>query len=736
VPGRSDTVEARRTRPSSGPGRAVLTRPRHVPAAVTRAARHEITVVMLLLVALEAVVLGSYFSGTVTAPWDFLGSYNAEAFAWWHDGSFFSPPQWMPYVWGGYPAAASVQNSAFYLPVGLVSGLVPYTIHAATALQALHVGLGALGMYVLVRRHGLGRAESSLGLVAYFFAVGFFSNAQHVDIVRAFAWAPWVLVCLSPRWAWRSWWGVPAAALILWQAAVSSYPGALVQLLYGAVGWVVAQQLVTHAPLRRYLLPAAAAGGTALLLTVLKYLPFILIRGFEGSGKASTDTFSVGIFNTLFFAYDVDGLPNDLSMRSFFLVAPVVPLALLAAPRVSRLVAPAATLVVTALVIGLPVWPWDGLVDLLPGMGLSRFQMADSRVGLTVGAVALACVGLRRLRTEAPLPRGAVVAVVTVPVVALVLGTAAGLAPEDWSVAWVLLAAVTAVIVAAGRELPAAARGAVGSLTCVALVGLAAVSGTSWAFNESRTWRTPRAEVERLQWGATSGELVLQRAGVTSTDARPARDPLPDPAEIPPLSQFLNYTYYSGALGVGGYVNLAGAQSFEAMQHPLVDPGPIGTDARTFWQAPGIVVQSTDVVPPAAEVQRCVDSGICGAALTAKPTGYAAGSWSYRVDVDAPLTVSFNEAWYPGFRLTACDVAGGTCEDVAVHVGDGGQTVAALVPGTWDLTLQYDTPGDRAGWAAFALGAAVVVLYPAGWGAARLVRRRRAARAERPAHHG
>ena len=100
----------------------------------------------VVIAVLQALVFGGYYSGAMTAPWDFLGAYNAEAFAWWRDGSFFNPSQWMPYQWGGYPTAASLQNSGWYLPVGVVAWLVPFTIHAASALQAFHVAWGALGV--------------------------------------------------------------------------------------------------------------------------------------------------------------------------------------------------------------------------------------------------------------------------------------------------------------------------------------------------------------------------------------------------------------------------------------------------------------------------------------------------------------------------------------------------------------------------------------------------------------
>src|SRR5665647_3658549 len=110
-----------------------------------------------------------------------MGSYNTDAYAWWTEGSFFHPAEWISHAWGGYPAAASIQNSAWYLPVGLVALFPPFTIHASAALAALHYEFGALGVYGLGRAFRLGRIPSTFGLVAYFFVSGFYAQAEHVD---------------------------------------------------------------------------------------------------------------------------------------------------------------------------------------------------------------------------------------------------------------------------------------------------------------------------------------------------------------------------------------------------------------------------------------------------------------------------------------------------------------------------------------------------------------------------
>src|SRR5690606_18757195 len=104
-----------------------------------RGTAREWWLVAALLLAQQVVFFAGYWTGAVTPPWDFYGSYTGEAFAWWADGSFFDPPAWMPYQWGGYAAAASVQNSAWYLPVGATELVGGPTIRVAAVLSALHV---------------------------------------------------------------------------------------------------------------------------------------------------------------------------------------------------------------------------------------------------------------------------------------------------------------------------------------------------------------------------------------------------------------------------------------------------------------------------------------------------------------------------------------------------------------------------------------------------------------------
>lgn len=674
-----------------------------------------------VIVVLQAFLFWEYYSGVMAPPWDFFGAYNAEAFAWWRDGSFFEPTQWMPYQWGGYPAGASLQNSAWYLPVGIAESLAPFTIHAASALQALHVGLGAFGLYWLARTWGQGRAPALFGLVAYFFAVGFFSNAQHVDIVRAFAWVPWLLLCVSPQWHWRRAWGIPVAALVFWQAAISSYPGVLALLVYGILAWVCVAQFSLRPRFRDYLVPLSAAALGAGLLSIVKFLPAFLTRGIGGSTGTTTDVFDLGVLGTLFFQYDLGFLPNDVTMRSFFVVAPVLPLMVAARWR-DPLVRVAVALLGTGVIFGLP-WPWSPLIESLPGLGLSRFRMADSRALIVVACVLIAVSGLNALLARsrsvagglspASPPARLYVILAAIPCAAMVIALTVGFPTAAWMGPWWLLTfssiAVGGLLWMTHSRPVHGEQNFTGALVAV-LVLLAGFSGLDWAHANSRPWMADRVGVEMGHWGQTSGGLIFSRLDPGELEQRPARTSLPADA-YPGLERVESWSnsYYSGVPSIGGNANLVGAPAFTAIHDSVLPGSEVRDDALAFWSAPGIVMESGGTgLPTSHGVDSCVTSGVCGESLVSTPVDYDLGFWSYDVVTSRDTTVVFNEAYYPGLTLSACSTsAPTTCLDLSVKMADSGAASVDLSAGEWELVLTYETPGQRVGWIAFWAGVLV-----------------------------
>ncbi len=691
--------------------RATLTRSRSWATGVTA---QRALIVLGTLALLELAVFWSYFTGDVSpAPDDFIGSYNNEPLAWWRDLELGDAPDWVPYAWGGYPAAVSIQNGSWYIPLGLAALVSPYSIHAAAVLQALHVGFGALGMYVLGRNQKLSFSASVFGLVAYFFAVGFYGNALHSDIVRGFAWVPWVLLCLTPRFPWRRWWSVPVVALILWQMLVSSYPGLIVALGYCAVVLVAVYQLGLRPRLTHYLLPLAASGIAALLLSAPKYFAGIALRGGLGVEATAPDesVFSRSMLGTVFFSYDLPELPNDLSMRSFFVVAPCLVLAALSW-RHARSAAPALTLVGTAVVLGMPFLPWYEQLAALPGMSLSRFRMSDFRAPLVAGLVLLAMIVLSR-EVEARGGHGSaarraltVVTLAAVPVAAFAASFTADYQVSQWVTPWMVVVASSMVV---GALVLGPAPGPPGrSQVAVAIIAIAAVSGVNWAFSVTPPWRFPRAEVEMSTWQAESDELIGLYEADDGLVQRPARTPLDD-AVAPATDVYWNSAFYTGDDAVGGYVNLKGSSAFRAALNAVTEPSTYFA-ARSILAAPGtgIAVTGPTALPDPDDVESCVTTTECGPGLTVRPDGYEVGRLTYVLSAEAPRTVLFNESYYPGWHATACG-GEGSCRELDVTQGGAGLVLVEVPAGSWDLVLEYETPGKTRDHVAFAAGAALIL---------------------------
>ena len=671
------------------------------PVAGLRAALRRVPaeawIVLGVLLVQQAVLLGGYWSGAVTPPWDFYGSYNTEAFAWWHDGGFFDPPEWVPYLWGGYPAAASIQNSSWYLPVGVVAEAMPFTIHAAAIVAALHVALGSMGAYVLVRRWVGGGAPAILALVAYTFATPFFSNAQHVDVVRAAAWLPWVVLIASPRWPWRRWWAVPLAGLLVWQFAVGAYAGVVVIAAYAIVVGVIAWQVTERPRPRDFLVPLAVTGLVALGLSLVKYLPNLLVRGVPVPGQPSPRIYSRGLLGTLFFGQDVEFLDfYDLTMRSLFVVAPVL-LLLAFVPLRSAAARVALAMAVVPVLVGFPALPWFDLVGDLPGLGLSRFRFMDARTVAVVPVVVLGSLGLARL-LRGPTHRARRLALAAVPALAVWIAATTPFVADQWLVPMVVLGLAAGAIVLAARTPLRAGAAAV-------LVVLAGVSGVDWAHDAPQTWRTDRVETEIAHWGEGAATLIAARQGVTGPQ-RPGRTP-PDPLGRDAWSPVWVSAYYTGRPVVAGKSALKGNESFEALFAAVQDPER--TWEGEFFAAPGVLA-TPEVAADAGALARCAADGSCGPGLAVVPTGYTPGEHGYGVVAATDSVVWFNEAHYRGWTLTACAEE---CRDLPVSATDVGAVTATIPAGTWDLTLRYRTPGQAAGWWSFAAGVVLAAAYPA-----------------------
>ncbi|HXM27502.1 MAG TPA: hypothetical protein VN957_15880, partial [Chthoniobacterales bacterium] len=146
-----------------------------------------------LLAAVNLVTFRSHYFGNDCFPWDFWKTYYAIIPFWTTAVRQHVLPEWVPFEGMGYPFFINLQSSFFYPPLWLfVFPGVHYSLHAAVVMQCLHVFWGACGAFLLIRLLTDDWRSALFGALAYQFFGGFYSNAEHMDIVRAYAWLPWL----------------------------------------------------------------------------------------------------------------------------------------------------------------------------------------------------------------------------------------------------------------------------------------------------------------------------------------------------------------------------------------------------------------------------------------------------------------------------------------------------------------------------------------------------------------
>lgn len=656
---------------------------------------------LLILFLLEGTVFAQYFLGTKIPPWDFLGSYNTNGFLWWTEGSFFDPVDWVPNSLAGYPAALVLQGSSWYLPVGIATLFGPFGLHSSAVVSALHVAFGFCGTYALVRSFRVPFSVATFAAVAGFFAVGYFSSAQHVDIVRGYAWAPWLLLVLSPHWPWTKIWSVPLAAVVLWQAATGIYPGMIFTTAYVGVVWVAVYQWQERPSLRSYLVPLSVSTIAAVLLCAPRLIPYIRLSDDTADEMTDTSKFDPAMVGTLLFGYGNADFPNDISMNTFFLPATVLALCWFAdfGHRISRLGLAAG---IPAFTLGMPFFPWFEATQSWPGLGLSRFTMNDFRVFILLGLVLLACSGMLCLVSRTSMTSSVFwkrfSGALALTIVLLVTGLWGPFTLQDWLPGFALLALVLSLILSSRFQWMPRRSAALP----IALIVFTISSGVLWAQTTRLPWNVSRINAEIETYGTTVEDLMSLRSVDSPTMQRPARIPLPDGYDKNTiLGAVWNGSYYSGKDAVGGYINLKGSETLGRLVASLTDPVS-GTAFAEFLSAPGLVLANET---SAETLRDCARSAACGH-MTVVPVGYESGDLRYQISTAKPAEVVLNEAYYTGWHAEICKANG--CTTLAPTRSINGLVQVSLPEGNYFLQVLYRAPGQEAGWAGFALGVAVM----------------------------
>jgi len=662
-----------------------------------------------------------YFLGAAF-PWDFLGGYYAAPAFWTSAIASGKFPRWVPYQWLGYPISLNVQTGLFYPPLWLFPLFhVPYTLAAAVALQCGTVFAGALGMYFFLRLLVGSRREALVGAFAFQLFGGFYSNAEHVDIVRAFALSPWLLWALTAR---RSDRAIPARFLaippLFFLFATGAYPGATIAVFLIVALYIALEALrdrarvsgtdadAARAPAWRLRSAAAVilVGVGAAMASVTLGPPLLFRREFARISLGPPSQMSFGLVHLAGTVMTNEWLPGDISMTSTFVGLVLVAALFLARLSALRRVWPVLAVGGFAgLMAGGPASPLYRIVrGVLPLVGASRFPIADYRVFVAIAIVAAGSASLAVLRRR-PLSSRAL---------ALRLGALAVFS------AWALLAAYkgheTALPIAeaaAALALAAAAvtlwmrrrgrpggggLGGAGSAWAApaVLLALCGLDAARFLRETERTWVVPRAlEVCRSFCAPIS--TLHDRGEIVAPNVLDGLDG-PRPARLESLDGYRASGYLLGTFNIrdNGNMVLETKRALDAtawtrayIRAPwsaiLLDPakakGPAG-----WW------------VPPPDSAARARASALGSVAVVHSGLDHA----EYDVDLPAETLFVENESWFPGWTATVPE--GG--RRISAEPANRGLRAWRLPAGRYRLETRFRLPGFR-GLAALSVFAAI-----------------------------
>ncbi|HEY1635771.1 MAG TPA: hypothetical protein VGF64_13500, partial [Acidimicrobiales bacterium] len=205
-------------------------------------------------------------------------------------------PLWNPYIWSGTALLGGLNAGAFY------PGTLLFTVLPAEAAfvvnEILVYVVGALGLYVFLRRSRLSVGASFLGSLSFW--VGGFMSAQlsHIDLVQGASLVPWMLVALhrmahppgaaKPRAAWPTvLLGACIGLLVLTGSPEALIDDSIIVAIYG--GWLVWRHRTG-----RILVQMAIAAAAALVLTSIQWLPGLVFASHSQRSGSSYAFFITG----------------------------------------------------------------------------------------------------------------------------------------------------------------------------------------------------------------------------------------------------------------------------------------------------------------------------------------------------------------------------------------------------------------------------------------------------------
>jgi len=645
---------------------------------------HRLAVVgwaIALLVLQNVVIFWQHYIGTASFLNDFTRIYYPMTAFWTtlvRHGIF---PEWVSFQNMGFPFVLTMQSGVFYPPLWLftLSGHLPYTLHAAAIFQVLHILLGAIGCWFYARLIGRSVGAALFAAFAFQFFGGFYSNSEHVDIVRAFAYIPWLFWCMQllPM---QQKMGVRnlLTPLMVMLFVTGAYQANVIAHFFLLAIFFLLNFFANLAKEKnnRYSIAVnyLKIGGLVLLgiaLSSVCLLPTFALKSYLVRSEVwtgSTMNWPFSYWNTLIMPSDAEGLFVLPSMLSAFITIPVFCLLFLATRAWIKQnwlwICIAFFAFVMASGTNLPVYRW--MVDLFPLLGSSRFPSSDYRGVLCFGLILLAA-GIMDDYQQGKINWQSTRVIIFLAWVALMFfsGNVISVEKQEWPVA-IFLATLFFLIMYIFRRHPAR--------MLLALIVLELVSGLYFVNRLSIYWRSDIVT-----------DLFYQE--VNSASPKNAVQVTGNPVEERPACHDMNLFYGSWR----GYLlgdPMCQSQDSKTKPREIVNANAmINAYMHQSWRAQWIQKESLESCQPEKIIQTN------SVASQVHSISYGLQKIIYQVHADENFCFVENELLFPGWSGTM----GSEKNIIQPQSYCGALRSWCLPKGEYEFTARYRAPWLREG---------------------------------------
>ena len=653
------------------------------------------------LVIFPILVFRKYLSGESSPSWDFLGDYLTNAISWWNLSTFFNPAIYIPYAFSGYPAYLSAQSSAWYLPYVILDKFNLITSYPLAVLQVLTIIFGIIGLYFLAKSWNLSSPIALLLAFGYLFSPGFFSSASHIDIVRAWAFMPWMFLALKPSNK-QKLLSITLITLLSFQYLIGVYPGAIIASVYIFLIYLFFMFIIFNPNTKQYFIYQILPFAIGALLALIKWLPFAFEeRIFRGG---NTVLVNQGIVATLLYPYETSVLPNDITMRSLFL-APLILLSVLLIRKFNKVILLFGIILLASIILGFDFNQTEPWQNSLPLLGESRFRTTDFKIFITISVLVLGGIGLSQAMESGLRPiRAGVILAIAFGYVSILnfLAKSGGLqsdvlVPGNFMARMVGITFFLVLILLISKNF--IYHRFINVLIPFVMLVSSVLVGWYWALQSPSVWQTDRVAAERFYYGETSSEInsrVKNYEPTYRTERSGPSFPIPYPAEL--TFQTWNKAEMEKSFTLGGLVSLKGVVRFEDFIATAMQPEGINYYELLRLPLSGWLVNNQKAELSTADC--IINDGCIVPEVKIRIQDWRPDRFQVNLYNSKNALLVVNEVPWHGWRAEVCKAA--TCEDVAVSSEISDKLVATPVSSeTTSVTFYYKQPFRLESWFAF-----------------------------------